>query len=60
MGSMTSGYTLEGVADYTGDHTTDLLWRNDTTGDVKMWAVNNGTPTQLNVSGSGTDYKIVA
>jgi hypothetical protein len=60
MGTMTAGYNLEAVGDFNGDHTSDILWRNDTTGDTKLWLVNNGAPSQVDVGHSGTDFKVVA
>lgn len=41
-GSHPAGYEVVGVADLTGNGTSDILWQNATTGDVDEWEISNG------------------
>ena len=34
-----------GTGDFNGDGTSDLLWRNATTGDIEIWFMKNGQPS---------------
>jgi hypothetical protein len=43
-------YGLGGVGDFNGDGKADLVWRNNTTGDTILWAMNGATVT--NASGN--------
>ena len=38
-----SGWTLQGVGDFTGDGKTDILWQNSTTGAVNLWVMDGST-----------------
>src|SRR5262249_20527616 len=40
-GSHPAGYHVAAVADFTGDHTSDILWQNVNTGAVDLWKISN-------------------
>ncbi len=37
------GWNIAGVADFNGDGCPDILWRNQTTGDVAVWYMHGNT-----------------
>jgi hypothetical protein len=45
--------------DFNGDGTSDILWRNDTTGQVGMYRMNNGDPTWQGISTVSLAWDIV-
>ena len=47
-----------GIGDFDGNGTSDVLWRNASTGHVGWWEVNSGTVTQHSMATSGVDYKV--
>src|SRR5436190_1209699 len=47
------------IADFNGDGTSDVLWRNDTSGHVGIWEMHNNIPTWHDLGGSGADHKVV-
>ncbi|MBZ5640777.1 MAG: FG-GAP-like repeat-containing protein, partial [Acidobacteriia bacterium] len=53
-----SGWQIQGVGDFDGNGSSDLLWRNTTTGQVRAWLMNGSTivstasmPTERPTSG---------
>ncbi len=38
-----SGWTIQGVGDFTGDGNADILWQNSTTGAVNLWEMDGST-----------------
>jgi hypothetical protein len=49
-----------GVGDFNGDGTSDVLWRNDSTGHVGIWEMHNNAQTWHDLGGSGVDFKVAA
>ena len=46
-------------SDFNGDRTSDILFRNDTTGDTGFYAIQNGASAGWNVvADSSTDYSV--
>jgi hypothetical protein len=45
VGTESISYQVAGIADYYGNGTDDILWRNPTTGDIGIWQMNNGQAT---------------
>lgn len=41
-GSQLAGFRVAAVADFTGDHTSDVLWQNVSTGGVVLWKMSHG------------------
>ena len=41
-GSHPAGYQVVSVGDFNGDHTSDILWQNTSTGEVDEWLIKNG------------------
>jgi hypothetical protein len=37
------GWTFQGIGDFNGDGTADIIWRNSTTGDVALWLSQSGS-----------------
>ncbi len=44
--TINSGWQIAGTGDFNGDRTSDILWRNTTTGDNLIWKINPSTMTQ--------------
>jgi hypothetical protein len=44
--------------DFNGDGTSDVFWRDNATGHVGDWLMNNGVPTWHDLGGSGTDHRV--
>jgi ELWxxDGT repeat protein len=44
--------------DFNIDGTSDVFWRNNATGHVGVWSMNNGVPTWQDLGGSGVDHKV--
>jgi hypothetical protein len=68
VGSFSSAATVNGLAisrpakissDFNGDSTSDVLWRNDSSGHVGTWEMHNGALTWHDLGGSGVDHKAV-
>jgi hypothetical protein len=49
LGSVSSDWSIAGVGDFDGNGTSDMLWRNSTTGQVYIWFINGTT-----MSGGGS------
>jgi hypothetical protein len=45
LGTMSSAWQLAGIGDYTGNGTSDVAWRNTTTGQVQTWLISNDQVT---------------
>lgn len=58
-GSPTSDWSVAGVGDFDGNGTSDILWRNSTTGQVYLWFMSGTTFTSSgSVSYVSTDWVI--
>jgi len=54
-------YSLAGVGDFDGDHTSDVLFRNNLTGDLGFYRISNGQNGGYKAIGSSsTAYAVVA
>ena len=52
LGNVSTNWVTQGIGDFNGDHTSDVLWRNTVTGDTAIWFISsNGTysPVDLGV-----------
>jgi hypothetical protein len=59
---LNSQWKLTGTADFNNDGKPDLLWRNTSTGEIKVWYMNGTTKTGevfTNPAAVGTDWNIV-
>ena len=46
-------------SDFNADGTSDVLWRNESSGHVYWWEVHNGSAAAHDLGGSGVDHKVV-
>jgi len=46
------------IRDFNGDDTSDILWRNTSTGDVALWLITGGAVSGSAVIGNGGDWVI--
>jgi hypothetical protein len=44
--------------DFNADETSDVFWRNNSTGHTGLWVMNNGVQTWQDLGGSGADHKV--
>jgi hypothetical protein len=51
---------VAGIGGFNRDGTSDILWRNNSSGHVGWWEMHNGTPTWHDLGGSGIDHLIIA
>lgn len=42
IGSHGTSWPVAGIGDFNGDHDSDVLWRNPSTGQVDQWQIKNG------------------
>jgi hypothetical protein len=47
------------VRDFNADATSDVFWRNNSTGHVGTWEMHNNVQTWHDLGGSGVDHKVV-
>ena len=47
------------LRDFDANGTSDVLWRDDATGHVGVWSMQNGVPIAHDLGGSGVDHKVV-
>jgi autotransporter passenger strand-loop-strand repeat protein len=63
IGGSDTHYSVVGVGDFNSDGTSDILFRNNATGDLWYEAMSNGAPAGPNpwnhVGGSDTNYAVV-
>jgi hypothetical protein len=59
VGTASTAYQVAGIGEYYGNGTDDILWRNATTGDVGVWAMNNGQATWHDLGISATSFNTV-
>jgi hypothetical protein len=60
IGGSDTHYSVVGVADFYGNGTDDILFRNTSTGDTWFEAISNGGPAGWNqIGGSDTNYSVV-
>ena len=50
---------MVGVGDFNGDGTSDILYRNNTTGDSGFYQMSNGSPSWHPIGSSSTAYTVV-
>jgi hypothetical protein len=48
-----------GIGYFKSDSTSDVLWRNDSTGHVGIWEMHNNVPTWHDLGGSGVDHSSI-
>ena len=61
LGNVNNSWVTQGVGDFNGDGTSDILWRNTLTGDVGVWYMNpNGSFTTQDLGVVGIDWTIEA
>ena len=58
LGAVVPAYNVAGVGDYSGDRTADVLWRNNTNGDIGYYQVSGGSHTWHDLGLSGTAYQV--
>jgi hypothetical protein len=59
VGGSNTSYAVVAVGDYFGNGTSDILFRNNSTGDTWFEAINNGASAGWNqVGGSNTSYTV--
>lgn len=59
-GAHSTSYQVAGVADFDGDGTKDILWRNPTTGQVDEWHMASGTwAGSIDLGSHGPDWKVI-
>jgi len=58
LGNLT-GYSLLGVGDLNGDHTSDLVWRNNTSGVTETWQMQQGVRTGGVTLGNLAGYQLL-
>ena len=59
LGNVSTDWVTQGIGDFNGDHTSDVLWRNTVTGDTAIWFISsNGTysPCRSGGGGPGLDH----
>jgi hypothetical protein len=49
---MSSAWQLAGIGDLTGNGTSDVVWRNTTTGQLQTWLISNDHVTGGSVIGT--------
>jgi hypothetical protein len=59
VGTANTSYQVAGIGDYYGNGTDDILWRNPTSGDVGIWAMNNGQATWHDLGASSPSFNTV-
>jgi hypothetical protein len=56
-----SGWTIQGIGDFTGDGMSDILWQNSASGSVNLWEMDGSTIVSNDYIGSvgaNSDWKI--
>jgi hypothetical protein len=53
------GYSLLGVGDFNGDHTSDLVWRNNMSGVTETWQMQQGVRTGGSTLGNLAGYQLL-
>ena len=60
IGGSSTAYSVVGIGDFYGTGTSDILFRNNATGDVGFYEINNGAFVAWHgIGGSSTAYSIV-
>jgi hypothetical protein len=62
LGNVASEWLVEGIGDFNGDQTSDILWYDVNSGWVGTWAMQNGTAVSMPVIGNvspGSGWSIV-
>jgi hypothetical protein len=54
-----SGYSLLGVGDFNGDHTSDLVWRNNNNGLTEDWLMQQGVRVGGFTLGNLSGYQLI-
>jgi len=56
-----AGWKFAGIGDFNGDGTSDVLWRNPTTGQMDEWQMKNGNwSNSINLGTFNTAYNVAA
>ncbi len=59
LGSRGPAFKVAGIGDFDGDGTSDVLWRNPTTGQVDTWRLVNGNwAASTDLGSRGTDWNV--
>jgi hypothetical protein len=58
LGNLT-GYSLLGVGDFNGDHTSDLVWRNNMSGVTETWLMQQGVRVDGSTLGNLNGYQLL-
>ena len=53
------GYSLLGVGDFNGDHTSDLVWRNNMSGVAETWQMQQGVRVGGSTLGNLNGYQLL-
>ncbi|MFV1874297.1 beta strand repeat-containing protein [Nioella sp.] len=59
QGQILGASTPDATSDLTGDGTSDILWRNGTTGSVGMYDMAGGSPSWVGLGGASSAWDIV-
>ncbi|MDR6532728.1 hypothetical protein J2800_003488 [Caulobacter rhizosphaerae] len=60
IGTSSEAYSVVGVADFDGNGSVDILFRNDTTGDTGFYKIDHGQFVDwVGVGSSSADYRVV-
>jgi hypothetical protein len=57
--SSSAAFVSSNHADFNGDGTSDVFWRNNSSGHVGIWDMDTFLPSWLDLGGSGVDHKVV-
>jgi hypothetical protein len=61
IGASSTAYNVVAIGDYNGSGVSDILYRNDATGDTGFYQIVNGVNVGwVDVGGSSAAYKVVS
>jgi hypothetical protein len=61
LGNISTDWQIAGVADFNGDGTGDILWRNVNTGGASIWEMNGGqlAAAPMSLGNISTDWHVI-